>query len=235
MSIKKSALVFIGALAFLWSMSWAQDDIKISISTRPPGATIYLYGEHDLVANTPARLPSQLSGLYRAKITRPGYENWNGELTLVAGIANDIEINLSKVTRKKAALRSLFIPGWGQKYSGNSLRGSFFTMGVIVSATAVYLTDRHYQKKRSDYDIALSDYQAAASIEDRVRLQATLNEKQKAAYDAESDRRTALAIGIAIWAFNVIDALVFFPEKDVFYPTITSLEDGVAFSVTAKF
>lgn len=235
MEIKKSALAFVGAMALLWSISGAQDNGEISVSTRPSGATLYLYGAHDLVANTPARFPSDLSGRYRAKITRPGYETWKGELTFVSGSVNDIEINLSKMTRMKASLRSLFIPGWGQKYSGNSLRGSFFTMGVVVSATAVYLTDRRYQEKRSDYDIALSDYQAAASIEDRVRFKTALNKKQKEAYDAETDRRTALAIGIAIWAFNVVDALVFFPERDVFYPAVTSLGDGVALSVTARF
>lgn len=235
MRIRKSALVFIGALAFLWSMSSAQENDEILISTRPSGATIYLYGAYDLVANTPARLPSDLSGRYRAKITRPGYENWKGELTFVPGSVNDIEIKLSKKTRKKALLRSFFIPGWGQMYSGNSLRGSLFTTGVVVSAAAAYLTDRHYQKKRSDYDIALGEYYDARSIEDRVRLKANLNEKQKTAYDAETDRRTAVLIGAAIWAFNIIDALVFFPEKDVFYPAVTSMEDGVAISVTARF
>jgi hypothetical protein len=199
-------------------MSSAQENDEILISTRPSGATIYLYGAYDLVANTPARLPSDLSGQYRAKITRPGYENWKGELTFVPGSVNDIEIKLSKKTRKKALLRSFFIPGWGQMYSGNA-----------------YLTDRRYQKKRSDYDIALGEYYDAQSIEDRVRLKANLNEKQKTAYDAETDRRTAVLIGAAIWAFNIIDALVFFPEKDVFYPAVTSMEDGVAISVTARF
>ena len=235
MGIRRSALAFAGALAFLWSASWAQDNGEILISTRPPGATVYLYGAYDLVANTPARLPSDLSGRYKAKITRPGYEIWKGELTFVPGSVNDIDIKLSKKTRIKASLRSLFIPGWGQMYSGNSLRGSLFTGGIVVSAAAVYIADRRYQKKRSDYDIALSEYYAAESIEDRVCLKADLNEKQKAAYDAETDRRTAFAIGAAIWAFNVIDALVFFPEKDVFYPTVTSLGDGVAVSVTARF
>lgn len=235
MGITKSALAFVGTLALLGSMAWAQDDIGILISTRPPGATLYLYGAHDLVANAPARLPSELSGLYKVKITRPGYENWKGELTLVPGFSNEIDIKLSKKTRRKAMLRSLFIPGWGQMYSGNSLRGSVFTTGVIVSAAAAYLTDRRYQKKRSDYDIALGEYYDAQSIEDRVRLKANLNEKQKTAYDAETDRRTAFVIGAAIWAFNIIDALVFFPEKDVFYPAVTSMEDGVAISVTARF
>lgn len=235
MGIKRSALAFVGAMTLLWSMSWAQDDGGISISTRPPGATVYLHGAYDLVANTPARLPSDLSGRYEAKVTRPGYEIWKGELTFVAGSVNDIDIKLSKKTRIKASLRSLFIPGWGQMYSGNSLRGSLFTAGVVVSAAAVYITDRRYQKKRSDYDIALSEYYAAESIEDRVRLKADLNEKQEAAYDAETDRRTAFAIGTAIWAFNIIDALIFFPEKDVFYPTVTSLGDGAAISFTARF
>jgi len=235
MGIKKSALAFVGALAFLWSMSWAQDSSEILISTRPPGATLYLYGAYDLVANTPARLPSDLSGRYRAKITRPGYEIWKGELTFVPGSINDIDIKLSRKTRIKASLRSLFIPGWGQMYSGNSLRGGLLTVGAVLSATGVYLTDRHYQKKRSDYDIALGEYYGAKSIEDRVRLKANLDEKQKTAYNAETDRRTAIAIGVAIWTFNVIDALVSFPETDVFYPTVTSLGDGAAISITARF
>jgi len=222
-------------LISIWSAALAQDKGEISITTRPSGATVYLSGEFDLVANTPARLPMDVSGRYKAKITRPGYETWKGELTFIPGSTNEIEIKLKMKTRFKAALRSLFVPGWGQRYYGSPTRGSIITSAAMISAASIIIMDREYSNKKREYNIAYSDFTAASSIEEKNALKIILDEKQKHAYDAETNRNTAIAIGITVWAFNFIDALIFFPETDVFYPTVTSLGDGASITLSARF
>lgn len=213
----------------------AQDKSEILITTRPSGATIYLKGEFDLVANTPAKLPMDISGKYDAKITRPGYETWRGELNFVPGSDNEINIDLSRKTRVKAALRSIIIPGWGQRYSGNSTKGTLLTSAALLSGAAVVITDRIYQNKKRDYNTALADFNSAGSIDEKNRLKIVLDDSQRKAYDAESDRNLAIAFGIGAWAFNLVDALIFFPSGEVFYPTVSSLGDGASVQLTARF
>ena len=219
----------------LTTIAAAQEAGEIVITSKPSGATVYLSGDYDLVANTPARLPIDIAGRYKAKVTRPGYETWKGELTFVPGSANEVEIRLKMKTRYKAAFRSVFLPGWGQLYADRSSKGMLFTSAAIFSAGVIIYTDRAYGNKSRDYNVALAEYNAASSIEEKNRLKILLSEKQRNAYDAETDRNMAIAIGIAGWAFNVIDALIFFPETDVFYPTVTSLGDGASISITARF
>jgi len=220
---------------FYFSSAAAQEESGITITTNPPGATVYLRGELDLVANTPASLPPNISGRYKAEITRPGYETWKGDLTFVPGSSNNVAIKLSKKTRMKAMLRSILIPGWGQVYSGNKLRGCLITAGTVVTAAAAYHLDKSFDKKRSDYDIAYSNYNSAITIENRIALKAISDEKQHEAYRAETDRNTVMAVGAAFWAYNVIDALLFFPESDAYFPSVTSLGDGAALTFNFEF
>lgn len=213
----------------------AQEDKGITISTNPSGATVYLNGEIDLVANTPARIPSDISGRFRAEITRPGYETWKGDLTFVPGSTRNIEIRLSRKTRVKAALRSLIIPGWGQVYSENKSRGYLITSGVIITGATLYYLDRRFDNKKSDFDIARKNYDAATRIDERNALKAILDDRQHDAYRAETDRNTAFAIGVALWGYNVLDALLFFPGDKAYIPSVTAVGDGLGLSYSVEF
>jgi hypothetical protein len=223
-------------LAIFWfSSAVAQDESGITITTNPSGATVYLRGELDLVANTPASLPTSISGRYRAEITRPGYETWKGDFTFIPGSSNSVAIELSRKTRMKAMLRSMLIPGWGQVYSGNKLRGYLITTGTVAAAAAVYHLDRRFDKKKADFELAQSNYNSAMAIEDRIALKAISDQRQNDAYEAETDRNTVLVIGAAFWVYNIIDALLFFPESDAYFPSVTSLDDGAALTFNIEF
>ena len=215
--------------------SLAQEKEGITITTRPPGATVYLDGEYNVVANTPARLPLNISGRYKVKITRPGFETWSGELTLLPGSGDEITINLGKKTRFKALIRSLFIPGWGQTYSDNKRKGLLFTAGALTSGATYYFFNQEFSKKKTDYEIALDDYNQASSIDDKLRLKAIADDFQRKAYNAETDRNSAIAILAGVWAFNMLDAVVFFPEGQVLFPKVTASNDGASITLTARF
>jgi hypothetical protein len=213
----------------------AQDDSGITITTNPAGATVYLRGETDLVAHTPAVLPNNISGYFKAEITRPGYETWKGDLTFLPGSSNNIAIELSKKSRAKAMLRSIFIPGWGQVYSGNRSRGYLFTGGTIAAAATVYYLDRRFDKKKTDFDIARSNYESATGIEDRIALKGVLDERQRDAYNAETDRNTVFVVGAALWGYNILDAILFFPDDEAFFPGMTSYGDGASLTFNIRF
>jgi hypothetical protein len=212
-----------------------QKDANIILITNPTGATIYLNGEYNLVASSPASLPSNLSGHYNLRVVRSGYEPWRGEMTFIPGTPNDINIKLTRKTRFKAGLRSLLVPGWGQYYSGNNFRGGMFTLGVISSAAGLYFADKKYQDKRSLYDIAAQQYFDAGSISERLRLKGVMDSAQRIAYKAETDRRALFLVGVGLWTYNIIDALIFFPEGEAYYPTVSAIDGGAKLTFVARF
>lgn len=235
MKICKMIITCLIFLSFCFGFASGQEEMGITITTSPPGATVYLRGELDLVANTPASLPANITGRYKAEITRPGYETWKGDLTFVPGSSNNVAVELSKKTRMKAMLRSLVIPGWGQVYSGGKFRGYLITSSVIVTAGAIFYLDRSFDKKLNDYNKALAEYNSATAIEERIILKSCMDERQRDAYVAETDRNTALAVGVALWAYNVLDALLFFPESDAYFPGVKSFGDGAALTLNVNF
>jgi hypothetical protein len=206
------------------------------LTTNPPGATAYFYGEYNLVINTPAILPTDLEGKYKVRITRPGYEPWQGELALLPESPDNININLSQKTRFKAGLRSLFIPGWGQYYAGNTTRGLAFTSGIIATSFVLYYADKKYQDKRTSYDIANRNYSNAGSIAEQIQLQTIRDTAQRNAYKAETDRRRVFYIGMGLWIYNILDSTIFFPEGSAYYPTVSTTDGGGAqISFVVKF
>jgi hypothetical protein len=219
-----SAIILAPACAFTQQAD--QSSQGYSLTTDPSGATVYLDGEYKLITNTPARLPSNLSGKYDAKIVLPGYENWKGELNFAPGASENVNINLSRKTPFKAGLRSLFIPGWGQHYSGNTTRGGMYLIGAFISAGGLYLADRKYQDKRADYDIASQRYADARSITEQLQRKVELDAAQRVAYKAENDRRTVFYINVGVWALNFLDAIIFFPDNDVVVPSVSASIEG---------
>jgi hypothetical protein len=235
MTVYKSKTGLLIFMIFCFSSAFAQEESKITITTNPSGATVYLRGEMDLVANTPASLPTTISGRYKAEVIRPGYETWKGDFTFVPGSPNNIAIKLSRKTRVKATFRSMIVPGWGQVYSGDKLRGYLITTGTVITAAAIFHFDRRFDKKKNDFDIAQSNYVNAMTIEEKIALKAISDEKQQDAYKAETDRNTALAVGAAFWAYNVLDAFLFFPDGNAYFPSLTSLGDGAALTYQIEF
>jgi hypothetical protein len=102
-------------------------------------------------------------------------------------------------------------------------------------AATIYHLDRRFDKKKADYDIAYSEYISSTAIEERIALKAISDEKQQDAYNAETDRNTALAVGAAFWVYNVLDALLFFPENNAYFPSVTALDDGAALIYSFEF
>ncbi len=222
--------------AVLAQQTAAPKSDNVVLTTNPPGATAYFSGSYNLVVNTPAILPSNLSGTYKIRITRPGYESWKGELALLPGSANNINVDLIQKTRIKAGLRSLFIPGWGQYYGGSSIRGAVFTLSVIGAGAVLYDSDKKYRDKRNAYDIAHQNYDNATSITQMELLRPILESARQTASKSETDRRRIFYLGVGIWVYNILDSMVFFPEGSAYYPAISTTDNGgTQVSMVVKF
>jgi hypothetical protein len=194
----------------------AQETATI-INSNPPGAAITLDGEYKLTATTPCRLPETIVGKFTLRAVMPGYESWSGNIMIIPGQENHFSFGLSPKTRLKAALRSIFVPGWGQYYAGERKKGYTINVVTLGFGLGTLLADHDFRQKRDDYTQAQLDLENATSYADVQRLRQLVIDKNREAYDAETLRNTFVYATAIMWTYNVLDAIIFFPDRKLYF------------------
>jgi hypothetical protein len=219
-------------LSLISSVAFAQSDNgNLTVTSSPPGTTVMLSGEYQVAGVTPVTFSQKLFGVYKLTAQRGGYEKYETTLVLVGDEPRTVDFSMTPKTRFKAAFRSLVIPGWGQMYSGQKLRGAVYTFGAAASLVTLAIVDRNFRDKRDDFNSANAAYEQARSIEEKARLKPGVENAQQRAYDAETTRNIAFGVAAVVWALNVIDAAAFFPESGyaIGGPAAISLDTGDSF------
>lgn len=123
----------------------------------------------------------------------------------IRGEGSDFKVATPRRSRTRAALRSLFFPGLGQRYQGNAGRAFVFRSGVFV--LALYVLDRklRYDLAKIEYDLALEQFENATTVEEKksmlpdiARLASEVDKRE------ESFHAFAIATG-CLWAANVLE------------------------------
>jgi hypothetical protein len=213
----------------------------VSVTSKPSGATVILTGDLTMAGVTPTTFSQKLTGLYQVTAHHEGYETYHSSVVFSGRDAMSIDIKMAPKTRVKAAVRSLVFPGWGQNYTGSKRRGAFLTVGTVAAGAVAGILQLRYTNRRNKYDDFNSLYNQTRSAERRQTMLAKLYAVQKDAYNAERNRNTALGVVAAIWAYNVLDAILFFPDYGLnvsgttlgLYPDQNL--DGVRIVGTVKF
>lgn len=190
---------------------------SLTVTTNPPGALVTLTGEVVVSGVTPAIFRQTLAGLYKIELSRPGYEKYSSRLFLDPARVSSLDVSLSRKTRLKSLARSIIIPGWGQRYSDQKLKGTLLTTAAIGSVIAYFLVNDNFNEKMDIYKDKVSEYDFIlrnGNYGDLALKHAELVDAQDEAYDAENKRRFAIGTVIGIWGINLLDALFFFPSYD---------------------
>ena len=214
----KRILAAIGVAVFIPLIAHAQGTQQGSVTVRstPEGARATLDGEMVVSGVTPARFEYPLVGEYKLTLKRYGYETYSTRITLDPNRPVDIDVRLSPRTRFKAAARSLIIPGWGQKYTGQHTKAFLFATLAVASVATYLIVDADFDDKYDLYRETLARYdslRASGSLEDLRRLQPELDAAQDRAYDAENVRRVMIGATVAVWGLNLLDVLLFYPAE----------------------
>ncbi len=224
------------------SSTLASEPKGITINSVPPGATVYVEGEHTFVGKTPMKVPYLLVGTYKITASKRGYETWFQRVNLVGERSGPLLIRLTPKTRLKAALRSTLFPGWGQWYMDKRFKGGAISFAMIGLAFSFIAIDAQYDRAVDSYNQALRDYTTTKREKERLALELQVRDKEKQANDNYRRRNTILWMTGALWAYNILDALIFFPssqqgEYDLGTPVISGgLEEGTpVLRVTINF
>lgn len=112
-------------------------------------------------------------------------------------------------SRVRAALRSAFFPGLGQKYYGKTWKGLLFKTGFYTLVWFTLDRRRKYDLARNDYELSVQRFESADTEAERRRILL----ESLVLYDGMKkweDHMYYWAIGTgALWLVNVFDAAVF--------------------------
>ncbi len=219
----------------------SQTSPVVSVTSKPSGATVILSGDYTVAGITPTSFSQNLLGLYRIAVHHEGYETYHSTVVLSGREAVALDIKMVAKTRVRAAMRSLLIPGWGQRYVDSRTKGTLLTIGTLATVVTAGVMHLRYDSRRDDYDDFNTLYYQTRSVEEREKMLAKRYALQKDAYDAERDRNIVLGVLVGIWAYNLLDAILFFPDYGLsvsgtnlgFYPD--SNLKGIRVVGTVKF
>ncbi len=224
--------IVISILVFSCSSISAQNLMRgdVKVSSNPDGAMVRITGEVTVAGVTPARFEQLLIGDYRLDIRKYGYESYSSRILVDPSEPMNIDIHLVPKTRFKAAVRSILIPGWGQRYFEKGKRGTLYTALAVASVAGYFLADNEFDDKFDLYEARLARYDSLATLGtlgELRTLKPQLDEAQQDAYDAENVRRVAIGSVIAVWSINVLDVLFFsVPNRATFSVKGLSVNPG---------
>jgi hypothetical protein len=190
----------------------SQTSPVVSVTSKPSGATVILSGDYNVAGITPTSFSQNLLGLYRITAHHEGYETYHSTVVLSGREAVALDIKMVAKTRMRAAMRSLVFPGWGQAYVGSKTKSSLLTIATLAAAATTGITQLRYDSRRNSYDDYNAIFNQTRSVEEKEKMLAKRYALQKDAYDAEHGRNIALGVLAGIWAYNLLDAILFFPD-----------------------
>ena len=208
------------AVQWVWGQGWAasaQSNDKehdgTRIETNPIGAVVYLKGEYRLAGRAPFVIHQPLSGVYEIKASKRGYETYAATHVFRPDLPERLQIRLTRKTRLRAMIRSMFIPGWGQVYSEQPFKGVVLGSAQFVSGLYLLIADSRYQKAVDAFNTAVRNFKRyEKNAEVRGLYIQKIFETQKDVDKHYEIRKRALIIAASIYIYNLLDALILFPS-----------------------
>ncbi len=183
----------------------------ISVGGFPAGASVFINGEN--VGVTPLDNHVVPEGNYKVKISSAGYETYKETVKVENGSPVEISYQLMPKLKSKVLTKSLFIPGRGQYYADYRGKGALITVLQIAAVGGAVVTSLNASNAWSDYDDAEADYKKAVSNFD-VHY-GELENKHDTASSASTLQMITIGVTAAVYAYNIIDALMTEPKVEV--------------------
>jgi hypothetical protein len=188
-------------------------EARIQILTRPIAAIVWLDGEYGMTGRTPYTITHFLRGRYRIRATKPGYEDWEKDYVFNGQGDDKLTIKLAKKTRFKALWKSMYLPGSGQIYSDHRTQGAVIGLMQFSAAGVLLYQQIKYNNALNDYNTALKNFQASQRTQDgQADLIAQVVARKAVLDDAYEIRKNWLVVTGVIYAYNLLDAVIFFPS-----------------------
>jgi len=178
---------------------------RARIMTDPTGADVMIDGTH--LGTAPLKDLELPTGICDVLLTKRLHEDWIGTLEIVDGGTSILDIDLREKTRGKAFMRSLILPGQGQRYRERPLPGWFYTLSTVGAICATGYLYNEYDDAYGRYESARETYDTAISGHDV--LWSEVARTHDIAESKQSDFYLGVAVAAGLYLINLVDSLVF--------------------------
>ena len=203
---------------------------RLKLNATPPDAQITVDGKP--IPDTYLILPV---GSYTVRCEKSGYYAQEKKVHISRNQETALDFNLQRKTKGKGIVRSLFFPGWGQSYMENGGRGLMYKFSFLLSAAGAYYFTNQYNKSVKDYDTIHEQYLQAVDYRHVLELGDQMESKYKKVEDNEKLRNYLYAATAAVWAINVLDAMILPPGwKTSAKFSINSAPNGIGINIAIR-
>ena len=195
----------------------AQTEGNLIVNTVPQGSPVVIEGEEITLSGiTPVKFNTVLSGAFKLVVERKGFEKHEQTIYVSESRPFKVDIRLNPKTRTKAFFRSMIIPGWGQNYYGSKSKTYGFLLGTVAASAGFLIARDDYNDKYDTYLQKKAARNNADTWSEIEKLDQELYDAQKSANDAEDIKNIMMCATIGIYALNLLDAILFFPDFNTF-------------------
>jgi len=181
----------------------------LSFSGLPKNSLIKIDGE--LIGSTPLENINLKQGRYTVEVGILGYEKLpTFDLNIDSSMVYSLTLpHLVPKTKTKAFMRSVILPGWGQRYFEQPRKSIGIGSSAITTALFCLYNQMEYNRLSADYDQAVLDYQNSITDLD-TRANHMLN-----IYDQLSANQRHTNVGVVllggVYAWNLVDIFIATP------------------------
>jgi len=122
--------------------------------------------------------------------------------------ATSFSVGIPQMSGTRAAIRSLLVPGFGQKYYGSGFKSFFFRAGFMTFGLLTLDQKLKYDLNRVGYDFANAQFENAETIGDKNFWQY----QAAAQYSGMENRKDRLyvyaGVTAGLWFLSVLDAAI---------------------------
>ena len=178
----------------------------LSFSRLPKNSKVLL--NDAFIGITPLENMSLEQGKHTVEIQIPGYEGIPlFDVHLDSSMVYHLTLpRLVPKTKTKAFMRSVILPGWGQRYYEKPKKSVGFGTAALLSGLFCIYNQLQYNELSSDYDKAVADYQNSGTDMD-MKASHMLNVYDQLVLNENNTTKGAVILG-GIYAINLIDILL---------------------------
>jgi TM2 domain-containing membrane protein YozV len=183
----------------------------VSIEGTPAGADVWL-GDTLKVGQLPCSVTLPF-GTYNFKLKAKGYHTVSGLVAIDRDQSYTLKLNLNRRSRFRAGVQSLFFPGSGQMYSGRKAMGTLYLIAWMGAMGWTGASIGAREGAANEAQDAYDDYMAATNANEAGTAYIDWEERYGEWQDHKKEAQAAIYATAGLWAFNFLDAMIFFPHK----------------------
>ncbi|HEX2869436.1 MAG TPA: PEGA domain-containing protein [Ignavibacteriales bacterium] len=179
----------------------------LSLSKAPQGSEVFIDDKKVEI--------SQLSnyklevGNHKVEVNHPSFNSPVEEDFLIIGeTRSSIKVE-NDYFSKAALLKSTFVPGLGQYQDNSKIKGIAIFSGALLTGLLWLNSELSFKDKLKQYDDAKTEYSRPGYYTKLVEAHNKVLSTYDAAKKSNSTKKITMGAFIAVYAYNLIDALIF--------------------------